>query len=320
MANVPFTHGLHDLGGGIYAYLQPDGSWGLNNAGLVVGTDKTLLVDTLYDLPRTRAMLAAMAAGEPRAERIDILFNTHVNGDHCFGNQLLAGAEIVATEACAAEFATETPPGVMQGLLMQAAAMGDLGAYFAEAFGRFDFAGIVLTPPTRTFEGELTLDLGGREAVLLEVGPCHTRGDAMLWVPDARTLFAGDILFVDGTPIMWDGPVANWIAACERIVSLGAETIVPGHGPVCGPEAVVAAKRYWEWLAVEARLRFDAGMEAPAAAAELMGGPYAHWGDPERIAVNVDALYREFRGQGEAADRVALFTQMAELKGGAGLS
>lgn len=309
-----YTDGLHDLGNGIYAYLQPDGSWGLNNAGLVAGADKVMLVDTLYDLPRTKAMLTAMSAADPRAEAVDIVVNTHVNGDHCFGNQLLTGAEIIATDACAAEFATETPPELMQALIEQAPAMGALGKFFSEAFGRFQYEGITLTPPTRTFTGELTLDLGGRQVVLIEVGPCHTRGDAMAWVPDAKVLFAGDILFIDGTPVMWDGPVVNWIAACDRILSLGAETIVPGHGPVCGPEGVNGIIDYWQWLAAAARRHFDADHTPLAAAKELMAGPYAHWGDPERTIINVDALYREFRGAGEGADRVALFTQMAELQ------
>jgi cyclase len=314
MMEVPYTHGLHDLGNGIYAYLQPDGSWGLNNAGLVKGADKVMLVDTLYDLPRTRKMLADMAAAEPRAETVDILVNTHVNGDHCFGNQLLTGAEIVATDACAAEFATETPPELMKAMLDQAPAMGPLGKYVSDAFGRFQYDGITLTPPTRTFSGELPLDLGDRQVVLIEVGPCHTRGDAMVWVPDAKALFAGDILFIGGTPIMWDGPVANWIAACEKILSLGAETIVPGHGPVCGPEGVKRIIGYWKWLGVEARRHFDAGHAPLDAAKELMAGPYAHWGDPERTVINVDAFYREFRGAGEGADRIALLTQMAGIK------
>lgn len=311
---IPYTFGLHDLGNGIYAYLQPDGSWGLNNSGLVVGSDKVMLVDTLYDLPRTRKMLADMNAAEPRTKTMDIVVNTHANGDHCYGNQLLTGAEIVATDACAAEFATETPPEIMKGLLEQAPVMGPLGNYFSEAFGRFQFEGITLTPPTKTFSGELTLDLGGRPVVLIEVGPCHTMGDAMVWVPDAKALFAGDILFIDGTPVMWNGPVANWIAACKRIVSLGAETIIPGHGPICGPEKVQHLIDYWEWLRPAVRRHFTQGHSPVEAAKELMSGPYAHWGNPERTVINVDALYREFRGAGEKADRVALFTQMAGLQ------
>ncbi|MBI9082017.1 MAG: MBL fold metallo-hydrolase [Desulfobacterales bacterium] len=312
-----YTHGLHDLGNGNFAWLQPDGSWGLNNAGLMVGRDKTVLVDTLYDLARTRAMAAAMAGAVPAAAKMDMVINTHANGDHCYGNQLFAQAEIVASKACAEEFATETPPQLMVDMLKAADQMGALGRYFADAFGRFDFEGIVLTPPTRTFQGELTLDIGGKTLRLMEVGPCHTRGDIMVWVPEDRLLFAGDILFVNGTPIMWDGPVGNWIGACERILTLDAETIVPGHGPLCGRAQVEAVRDYWRYLETAARQCHTAGMPPDEAARSLFDNPYAHWTDPERVAINVDALYREFNGDHTPANRVALFDLMARIRYGA---
>ena len=312
-----YVHGLHDLGGGNFAWLQPDGSWGLNNAGLVVGRDKTVLVDTLYDLARTRAMVAAMAEADPAAATIDTVINTHVNGDHCYGNQLFARAEIIASKACVEEFATETPPQLMVDMLNAADQMGALGEYFADAFGRFDFEGIVLTPPTRTFQGELTLDIGGKTLRLMEVGPCHTRGDILVWVPEDRLLFAGDILFVDGTPIMWDGPVGNWIRACDRILSLDAATIVPGHGPLCGRAQVEAVRDYWQYLETAVRRCHTDGMPPDKAAERLYDNPYAHWTDPERVAINVDALYREFNGDHTPANRVALFDLMARIRHGA---
>src|SRR5690348_16394792 len=96
-----YHKGLQDLGNGCYAYLQPDGSWGWSNAGLVVSREQSLLVDTLFDLALTREMLAAMRRAQPRAaQRIGTLVNTHSNGDHCFGNELVGGAEIIASKAC----------------------------------------------------------------------------------------------------------------------------------------------------------------------------------------------------------------------------
>jgi len=109
MSKWEYTRGLHQIGNGIYTYLQPDGSWGLNNAGLIVDGEHSMVVDTLYGLDLTRKMLDAMKAATNAAGSIDILVNTHVNGDHCFGNQLFKGAEIIASNACAEEFATETP-------------------------------------------------------------------------------------------------------------------------------------------------------------------------------------------------------------------
>ena len=86
----PYTKGLHELGNGCFAYLQPDGGWGWSNAGLVTDAGASLLVDTLFDLALTREMLAAMRRATPAAARIGALVNTHANGDHCYGN--VAGA------------------------------------------------------------------------------------------------------------------------------------------------------------------------------------------------------------------------------------
>jgi len=98
-----YTKGLHDLGRGCYSYLQPDGSWGWSNAGLIVDGEANLLVDTLFDLKLTREMLEQMRAAVPAARSIGRLVNTHSNGDHTFGNQLVKDAEIIASRACAEE-------------------------------------------------------------------------------------------------------------------------------------------------------------------------------------------------------------------------
>src|SRR5580692_139407 len=258
---MSYVKGLQEVGDGLYAYLQPDGGWGWSNAGLVVDGECTLLVDTLYDLALTEQMLQAMRRAVPAAARIDTLVNTHANGDHCYGNQLVAGARIVASEPTAAEM-PELPPAAMAALIEQAPAMGELGAFFLECFGAFDFAGIELALPDETFSGELSLRVGDRGLSLLEVGPAHTRGDTLVHVPAQRVLFSGDILFSEAHPIAWAGPVSNWIAACDRILAMDVKTIVPGHGPLAGPDAVRELKAYFEYLYSEARARHATGMTA----------------------------------------------------------
>src|SRR5882724_6536415 len=146
---MSYVKGLQEVGDGLYAYLQPDGSWGWSNAGLIVDGERTLLVDTLFDLSLTAEMLRRMRDAVPAAARIDTLVNTHANGDHCYGNQLLGGARIVASERTAAEM-TELPPAVMAELVKQAPGMGELGAFFLDCFGAFDFSGIELTLPGET--------------------------------------------------------------------------------------------------------------------------------------------------------------------------
>jgi glyoxylase-like metal-dependent hydrolase (beta-lactamase superfamily II) len=315
MSKWTYTRGLHELGNGIYAYLQPDGSWGWSNAGLVTAAGEALLVDTLFDLTLTRQMLDAMRAAAPAAARIGTVVNTHANGDHCYGNQLVAGAEIIASRAGAAEM-DELPAPVMAGLMKQVRGAGAVGEFITRCFGSFDFEGIAPAPPTRTFDGELDLTIGGKPIRLLEVGPAHTKGDVLVHVPEDRVIFTGDILFIEGTPIMWAGPSGNWIRACELILDMDVEVIVPGHGPITDKAGVRAVRDYLVYIRDEARRRYDAGLSAMDAIRDIALGEYASWRDAERIVVNVFSLYREFsEGRSATPGPVELFGLMAQIAG-----
>ncbi len=312
-AMTPYTRGVHEVGDGLYAYLQPDGGWGWSNAGLVVDGESTLLVDTLYDLALTEQMLTAMRRAVPAAARIDTLVNTHANGDHCYGNQLVGGARIVSSQRTAAEM-TELPPAAMAALVEQAPKMGRLGEFFLQCFGAFDFNGIELELPQQTFSGELSLSVGDRELRLIEVGPAHTRGDTLVHAPAQRALFSGDILFSQAHPIAWAGPVSNWIAACDRILALDVEVIVPGHGPLANLDAVRELRAYFEYLYEQARARHAQGMTPLQAASSMSLDRWAGWREPERLVVNIANIYAEISGE-EPPNPLAAFEQMAELAG-----
>ncbi len=312
MAGKAYSKGLEDLGDGLYAWLQPDGSWGYSNAGLVTDGEQSLLIDTLFDLRLTREMLSAMADASPAAATIDTLVNTHANGDHCYGNQLVEGATIIASRASAEEMA-EVTPALMAGMLHNAGDLGAAGAFFERIFGAFEFDGIISTPPNQTFEGELLRRVGDKDVHLIEVGPAHTRGDVLVHVPDDRAVFTGDILFIDGTPILWQGPVENWIQACDRIIEMNPRVIVPGHGPLTDVHGVASMREYLVYIRDQARLRYDAGMSPSDAARDISLGDYSAWLDAERIVVNVHTLYREFGDSRPAPNIVELFALMAEL-------
>ena len=305
MKKWPYTKGLHDLGNGCYAYLQPDGTWGYSNSGLVVDGGEALLVDTLMDLKLTREMLDRMRAAVPVSEKIGTLVNTHSNPDHTNGNQLIAGAQIISSTACLEEMKEQSsaPRYPMT---------GDAGAFFQEVLGsRFDFSNIRTVLPSRMFDRELTLRVGSKEVCLLEMGPAHTRGDIVIHVPADKTVFTGDILFAGGHPVIWAGPVGNWIRACDTILEWDVETVVPGHGPITDKSGVRALKRYLEFVRDESRKRFDAGMGYEDAARDIVLDAFADWTDPERIVVNVYACYREFSGKADRLPVPALFGGMA---------
>jgi cyclase len=311
MSGVPYTHGLHLLGGGVHAYLQPPGTWGLSNSGVVAGDGEALLVDTMFTLDMTARLLADVADALPDA-RVTTVVNTHPNGDHCWGNQLLPDAEIIATPACADGMAHEIPPAAMTAMREQAPAGTPVGDYMRRYFGRFDFGGITLTPATRTFTGRLDLSVGGRPVELVEVGPAHTEGDLVVHVPDAGVLFAGDVLFIGDHPIMWSGPADSWVRACDTILATGATTVVPGHGPVTDPDGVRAFRDYLTGVAEAATGHAHRGTPfAPAAAAIARDCPPG-LGHPERLAITVGTVYRNL-GVPDAPDRLAAITAMAHL-------
>jgi cyclase len=313
MAKWQYTKGLHDLGNGCFAYLQPDGSWGWSNAGLIVDRDQTLLVDTLFDLKLTGEMLGRMRAAVPAAKSIGRLVNTHANGDHTFGNQLVADAEIIASRACAEEM-RELPAERLAAMEQNWRQLGEAGAFLHEVMGsKFKWDDVKNTLPTRVFDDELKLKVGDKEVLLKTVGPAHTKGDVLVHVPEDRTVFTGDILFVDGHPIIWEGPIGNWIRACDAIDAMRPEIVVPGHGPLCDLGAVHRLRAYLEYIRDQALERYAAGLSAREAARDISLDDYESWGDAERIAVNVATLYREFGDPSPPPGPLDLFGFMAEL-------
>jgi len=305
-----YEPGVVDFGNGSFSYMQPDGGWGFSNAGLVTDSGEALLIDTMFDTAHTRAMLDGFARSSDA--KIQTLFNTHHNGDHCYGNGCVEGAEILATFGAAEAMKHETPNGLAQ-FMKAAPSLGLTGEYLLHCFGDFDFDATSFKPPDTTFSGHMSRMVGAKRIDLIEVGPAHTGGDAIAYVSADRVVFTGDILFIGGHPIVWAGPIANWIRACEEIQSMDVDFIVPGHGPATTKSGVERVKEYLVHIRKEARDRFDAGMAPFEAARSIALDDYAGWGDSERIAVNTATLYREFGSKETPSDPATLFGWMAQL-------
>ncbi|MBF5092962.1 MULTISPECIES: MBL fold metallo-hydrolase [unclassified Novosphingobium] len=310
MANWAFTQGVHDIGNGVYGYVQPDGTWGWSNAGLIVSRGETLLVDTLMSRSLTRTMLADFARVDG-GDHIDRLVNTHANPDHFVGNGLVEGAEIIATVETAREMGGFDPVRFAS-LADNWQAMGDAGAFLYETMGRkFDWSDLdSVAMPNRTFEQSLQLSVGDTAVELIDLGPAHTASDTIAWLPQQRVVFTGDLLFNEGHPIMWDGPIENWIAACEHIIALDPEVVVPGHGPITDTVAVANLRDYFGYVRDEARRRFEAGMGWKEAGRDINMAEYRGWTDPERIVANVFALYRQWGAPLAPEDGADLFGEM----------
>ena len=253
------------------------------------------------------ACMAELTGPQP----IGTVFNTHSNGDHWYGNQLLSSAEIITTQACSEEMHAEggtTPASVMD-------LPGRAGEFAREIFGPFDWSDLHPTYPTKTFEGDLSLDVGGVEVQLIQLGPAHTRGDGVAYVPSARTLYTGDLLFIGGTPIIWAGPLENWVAACDAMAALDVEYVVPGHGPVTDKAGIAAVKHYLEYVDEQARAMYAQGVPPDEAARRINLSEFASWNEGGRIIQNVLAVYYELDPTLSHWGRQEIFEQIAELEG-----
>jgi cyclase len=323
-----YAEGLYDLGNRVYAWVVPNGSWGESNAGIVAGDGGSLLVDTLWDLGFTREMLRAMAP-VTREAPIKYLINSHADGDHLWGNQLVEDAEIIRTTACDQEAGEVKPASMIMlrwlGEILERFGIGKArkaGAYFHSLVAPYDFRGIEFKPASRTFEGEMVLEAGGREIRLIDVGPAHSRSDLVVHVPDAKALFCGDILFAGCTPVLWAGPIENYISALDKILSMDVDTLVPGHGPISDKGAVALQKEYLEYVRDEAGRRFDAGLSAKQAAYEIALSEdfrrrvFSRWDSPERILTNTYMIHRRLRGRIgrlKTAEKMMLLREQALL-------
>ncbi|MGW4031823.1 MBL fold metallo-hydrolase [Streptomyces sp. NPDC004838] len=291
---------LEEIGDGVFAYLQPDGSWWINNTGFLVGRRGVISVDSCATVRRTRAYLDAIATVTPKPVRT--LVNTHHHGDHTFGNHLFRGATIVGHEA--------TREGVLDWGEPRSA------PYWTEV----DWGEVVLEPPFLTFTDSVTLWSDELRAEVRHVGvPAHTTNDSVVWLPEQRLLFAGDLLFNGGTPFLVQGSVAGAVQVLEEVVKpLGATTVVPGHGDVAGPGLVDDVLGYLRFVQNAARDGAAAGLTPLETARELDLGGYGELLDPERIVGNLHRAYAELADGplGRRIDVAAALADMVAYNGG----
>ena len=285
----------------VFAYVQATGETGISNSGLIVGADGAVAVDALMVPSMTRKLIAAIK--KTTRKPVGQLINTHHHLDHTGGNRFFRGATIVASEKCREALAPGFPPLPILQRFMPA---------FASEFPRLK---VVL--PTVTFADRMVIHDGAREIHLWHPGtPAHTVGDATVFLPKERVLFAGDLAFHYVTPLAFQGHVGQWIRAADRLLALDADVIVPGHGPIGSTQDLRRMRDYLALVRREARKRFDADMPAEEAARDIKLGVYASWREPERILPNVMRCYQEFRDELHLPiDLPRLLTGMEELRG-----
>jgi cyclase len=292
------------------------------NSGLI-NLGGGVLIDTQSDLAHARQMIELFSTVWPAMPKRVII--THEDGDHVWGNQLFADAEIIAHRSVPERMKQVANPEEFRNLLhgvaneatrqsLQSLHPG-LAATGLQLLEDYNLDGVELVLPTTLFDTRYKLDLDGTEVHVIYVGPCHQVGDTIIHVPKERVVFAGDALFRHCTPIGWVGSYEKWFQCLDLIIQLDPEVIVPGHGPLCGIEGAMEMQAYLEYVRDESRECFDAGLTSLEAAKRIELGPYGEWAAPARLYMNVERAYREFHSDPPDApwDHAAVFDAVYEV-------
>ena len=274
--------GLQEIAPNVFAYIHSQARADICNSGFIVGDDDVMVIDAMMVASMVRPYMEEIRKVTDKPIRYVV--NTHHHVDHCFGNQFYLPAEVVSHLGC------------RESMITTGADVQTLSQRWPQY--REDWVQTRLTPPNITYKDKMVVHLGDRVIELLHPGPAHTYGDTLVYLPQEKVLFTGDVAFYYLTPLARDGHISNWIRVGNAILRhLDVTTLMTGHGPVTNKEVVSKTLGYLRLIKRTSRLYFQRGASVEEASRGIRLGEYADWEEPERVMVNVQRLYQEFRGE-----------------------
>ncbi|MVU81324.1 MBL fold metallo-hydrolase [Nocardia sp. ET3-3] len=287
---------LNPIADGVHVFSQPDWGWGLNNCGVLVTDEAVLVIDTCFTERRTARLRQEIRRITDAPVRY--LVNTHHHGDHTFGNYQFPDATIIGHRYCREKVLSENLAVVPY-------------------FDTVEWGDIRISPPTVCFDQQMSIALGNEQVQLISVAPAHTLGDVVVWLPRRRILFVGDVALNGATPVITDGSYVGTVRALETVRALDPQVVVPGHGPIGGPEIFDAVSRYFDFVYDAAQLGLSSGRTPLEAARAADLGEFAGWSDSERLVANIARVYSEARGYpvGTPLERKEIAPMMVEFAG-----
>ncbi|MDD5286848.1 MAG: MBL fold metallo-hydrolase [Desulfuromonadaceae bacterium] len=250
---------LTKISDNVYSYAgekdsSPAHSFGAN-AGIIIGADGVLVVDTLISAKEGERFLADIR--KVTNKPIKYVVNTHTHLDHAFGNCVFAklGATVISHTADRA--------------MLDRIGAGTLKGISNYGLKSEDMAGTEIVLPTLSFSDRMQIYLGDETVELIRTASSHTEGSLVVYVPSKKLLFAGDILFTDFHPFMADGDIAGWSKTIDTLLAMDLEKIIPGHGPLSTKKDLKEMKEYLLLFDRKARELAATSQDAAAIAAEL---------------------------------------------------
>jgi glyoxylase-like metal-dependent hydrolase (beta-lactamase superfamily II) len=293
-----YTLGTHQLGDDVWAYLQPDGSWGWNNTALLFTGKASLLVDTTIDIRTTQRMLKDIQDSCNHCESIDNVFLTHWHVDHVHGISApeLNGCEVIASKTCAQYMAQLPPPAWLSAIAgLQEDAKKQMQHLLND---QFDFSDLRYVEPTQTFQDSMELNIDGRKVLIVEAGPCHTRSDSIVYIPHAGVVHMGDLVRARHHIGLQFPFMSNLLKICETACAWNAEFYVPGHGPLMEHKDMLDAIEYLHFIQDRAKISYEAGKTIHEAFDDLVLnlGSYSEFTGLEGLFFTTRMMYCEFAG------------------------
>jgi len=263
-------HGVHEE-----ATVANEG--GIANIGFVIGDAAVAVIDSGGSPMEGRALLKAIR--QVTALPVRYVINTHFHPDHVMGNAAFAGAEIIGHK------------NLPMGLLARRATYV---ANYEVVFGTGSAKDAIVVPTHLVADRE-SIDLGHRVLEIRAFPTAHTDSDLIVIDQSSKTLFAGDLVFLERTPAI-DGSILGWLKAIAQLRQIPADRVVPGHGPVTAPwpAALDPEQAYFELLLRDIRKLLADGGSLQQATDTIGLAARGHWRLFDSYnARNVTAAYTE---------------------------
>ena len=270
-----------ELETGVFARLHE----GLTNAGIIVGDESVLVIDSLRVPSFARDLIKDVK--DITNKPIKFVIDTHSHWDHSWGNEEFPDATIIGHKNCYAEMVdvewneqwrrkvtSSNDPWSEEGNIVN------------------------ITPPNMTFETSMQMYFGGRELDLKYFGKAHTSGDIYIHLPNEKIVFTGDVAQDGGVPYLGDCYPVDWPETDNKLAALPIERFVSGHGPIGNHQALQGARDFIHNLVNSVKSAIADGQNVTQASESVINQltpQYGSWRSFDRIGENLPSVYEKLK-------------------------
>jgi len=294
---------------GIYTAIHKEGGHAICNAGIIDLGTETLIFDTFITPQAADELLKAIA--DLDLPQIRFVVNSHHHNDHVRGNQVFDESVFILSSEKTRELMEMLEPEQIkeekvfaperyEGLRLEKEKIKDPEAekeiqmwlgYYEGMIASHPI--LVTTLPVVTFTGEFSIRGSSKKIELMEFTGGHTASDVVMYLPEEKILFTGDLLFVDTHPYLGDGILDSWIENLEKIKEMDVEIFIPGHGPPGKASDLDELIAYIQQMKELVQKSKEEGKTIEEVLALPIPAAYKDWNISSFYALNLKILYNQ---------------------------